>query len=108
MLLAVFLVAMSLFIIITGVLSYRNDAKNNNRHSIFIDREANADGACYSLCTSRLRRMGLILWSLLTTAFTGTFNDDAPFDFFTSLLLTLSDFDPDNGVSDVLCVSGMD
>jgi hypothetical protein len=46
--------------------------------------------------------MGLILPLLCITAFTGIFNEDAPFDFSTSLLITLSDFDPDNGVSDAL------
>ena len=45
--------------------------------------------------------------NIAITAFMGPFNDDAPYNFFTSLLVTLSDFDPDNGVSNILFVSGM-
>ena len=46
--------------------------------------------------------------NIVIPAFRGPFNADASYNFFTSLLVTLRDFDPDNGVRDILCVSGMD
>ena len=61
LLLSGLLVAFFLLVLLTGVLCYQYDTKKNSRHSIFIDREANLDGACYTLYTSQLRRAELTL-----------------------------------------------